>query len=171
MAVVAAIAAVAAAGIGAYSAVSTGQAQSRMAAYNARIANQNAELAMEQMEIVKKQKDIAAARHARGVEKTLASQRAGWSKAGVEMAGTPLMVAAETMTEADLDTLAIQYASTVEQSQIAAHSAGLRQEATVQGMAGSAARRAGTLGAGSSLLTGVAQGAYYYSQRPKPPPK
>ena len=164
---IAAAAAVASAGISAYSQYAQGQAQSRMAAYNARIASQNAELAMEQMGIAKTQKEIMEARHRRGTEKILSAQRAGWAKAGVEMAGTPLIVEAETITEADLDALAIRYAGTVEQGQIMAQVAAQRQEAALQKMAGRAARTAGYLGAGTSLLTGLSQAGYYYSQRPK----
>ncbi|MBT9138744.1 MAG: hypothetical protein DDT31_01319 [Syntrophomonadaceae bacterium] len=165
MSVVAAVASVASAAIGAFSSISAGRAQARMAAYNARIANQNAELAIAQMDIAKKQKEIMAARHRRGVEKTLGAQRAAWSKAGVDMAGTPLLVAAETEFEADLDAMAIRYAATVEQGQLLAQAAGQRQEATLQRMAGRAAKTAGYIGAGTSLLTGAGQAAYHLGRK------
>ena len=150
-----AIAVIASAALGAYSAYAQGQAQSKMAAYNALIARQNAELARKQMAIAKTEKEIIEARHRREAEKTLAAQRAGWAKAGVSMEGTPLIVAAESMSEAELDALAIRYASTVEQSQILAQAAGYEQQAQLERMRGRAARTAGYLGVGTSLLGGV----------------
>src|SRR3990167_9832642 len=151
----------------AYSDYEQGRAQAQMAEYNALIATQNAKLAGEQIGIVTKEKAIEAARLRRNTEDILASQRASFGKAGVEMAGTPLMVAAETMTELELDALAIRYAGTIEQSRILAQQAGLRQEAQLQGMVGRQARFAGNLGAAISLLTGLnsagSQGASIYS--------
>jgi len=165
--IIAAATAVASAGISAYSAYEQGRSQAKMAEYNALIARQNAKLAGEQIGIVTKEKAIEAARLRRNTEDILASQRASFGKAGVEMAGTPLMVAAETMTELELDALAIRYAGTIEQSRILAQQAGLRQEAQLQGMVGRQATLAGNLGAASSLLTGVSsaasQGAFIYS--------
>ena len=156
--------AAAGAGISAYSAYSQGQAQSRMAEYNALIARQNAELASGQMDIAKKEKDIMEARLRRRTEQTLASQRAGFAKAGVEPAGTPLIVAAGTITEADLDAMAIRYAATIERGQILAQQAGLKQEERLQRMAGRQYQTAGYLGAGASLLSGIGQVAsIYYS--------
>ena len=155
------IAVVAGAGISAYSSYQQGVSQQNMANYNARIASQNAALTVEQMDISQREKGITQARQRRETEKVLSSQRAKFAKAGVEMAGTPLMVAADTMYESDLDSLAIQYSSTVEQGQLLAKEAGLRQEASLQKMSGKAARDAGYLGAGSSLLSGIGTAAYY----------
>jgi len=161
----AALATAATGAIQAYSAYQQGQAQSRMAAYNALIARQNAELAAEQMKISKKEKEIIESRQRREAERVLASQRAAWAKAGVEMAGTPLMVEAETLTEADIDALAIRYASTVEQSKLLAQQAGYKQEEMLQKMAAKQYRTAGYLGAGTSLLTGLGQAGYMYYKR------
>jgi DNA helicase IV len=167
MPVVAAVASVLAAGISAYSAIQQGNAQARMAALNAKIASQNASLALEQMEIARREKAIEEARHRRRMEKILAEQRAAWAKAGVEMAGTPLMVMADTMTESELDAMAIRYASTAEQSKILAQAAAHKQEALLQQMAGRQARTAGYLSAGSSLLSGLGSAYQFYSMRSK----
>lgn len=161
----AAIAAVLSAITGAYSMYAQAQAQRRMAEYNALIARQNAELATEQMIISQKEKEIAEARHRRKTEKILGAQKAAWAKAGVELAGTPLIVEAETLTEAELDALAIRYAGTVEQSQILAQQAGFRQEEVLQRMGARQYRTAGFLGAGTTLLTGLGQVGYYMGQR------
>lgn len=160
----AAIAAITSTAMGVYSAVAQGQAQSRAAAHNALIARQNAALSAEQMGIAKKEKEITAARHMREAEKTLASQRALTSKAGFEMEGTPLYTAIETMAGADIDALAIRYAGTVEQSQLLAQQAGLKQQETLEKMRGKMFGMAGTIGAGQSLLTGVSKVSDLYSK-------
>lgn len=155
--IVAAIATVIGAGISAYSAYAQGQAQSRMAAYNALIARQNAELASEQIEIARKEKEITEARQRREAERKIAAQKPLWAKAGVTMEGTPLIVEAESLTEAELDALAIRYAGTVEQSKILAQQAGWKQEEMLQRMRGRSARAGGYLEAGTSLLTGLSK--------------
>ncbi|MFZ2937653.1 MAG: hypothetical protein WA066_02990 [Candidatus Omnitrophota bacterium] len=144
-------------GLTVYSMYSQGRAQQYMSNYNAMIARQNAELMTEQMKIATKEKEIAAERHQRGVGKVIASQKALWAKAGVDMAGTPLVAEAQTLTEAELDALAIRYAGTVEQSQMLDIQSGLKQQETLERMRGSAYAKAGYLGAGSSLLTGMGQ--------------
>lgn len=140
---------------GVYSAISSAQAQSSMSSYNALIARQNAALTASQMEIAKKEKGIIEARYRAQSEKTLASQRTGYAKAGVQMEGTPLLVAAETMGEAEIDALAIRYAGTVEQSQLLATQAGYQQQATLEKMRGKMYRTSGYLQAGTSLLSGA----------------
>ena len=161
---IAAITTVLSAAVGGYSAYAQGQAQSRMSSYNALIARQNASLAAEQMGIAKKERGIIEAKHIRESEKYLAAQRAGYAKAGVEMEGTPLLVAAESMANAELDALAIRYAGTVEQSQILAQKAGLQQTETLEKMRGKMYRTVGSLGAGESLLTGAEKIAGMYKK-------
>lgn len=141
----------------AYSAYSSGQAQARTSAYNALIARQNASLTAKQMEMAKMEKGIIEARARAESKKTLASQRTGYAKAGVTGEGTPLLAAAETMTNADLDALAIRYASTVEQGQLLSQQAGQRQAVTLEKMRAKAFNQASYIGAGASLITGASK--------------
>jgi hypothetical protein len=152
---VAAVAAGVSAGVGAYSAISSAQAQSRISSYNATIATQNADLASKQIGIAKKQNDVVAAKYAEQSKKYLAAQAAGYAKAGVTEEGTPMLVAAESIVNANIDALAIRYAGTAEQSQILAQQSGLEQQATLEKMRGKMSTQAGYLQAGNSLLTGI----------------
>ena len=151
--------AVGGAALSAYSAMAQGNAQSKMMQYNSMIARQNADLTRGQMEIAKKEKKIVEAKHIKQSQKTLASQRARYSKAGVILEGTPELVATETMSEAALDAMAIRYAGTVEQSQLLAKEAGYKQSAMLSEMQGGMYKSAGYLNAGSSLLTGLGNAA------------
>lgn len=160
MSLVALIIALIGAGVSAYSSYQQGQAQSAMANYNALIARQNADLTAKQMELQKGETDIAVKRHRAKTERTKATQRALFGKAGVEAKGSPLLLAEETATEAELDALVIRYAGSREQANILAQQAGFEQEAIIQRMRGTQARRAGTLGAGSTLLTGLGRTFY-----------
>ena len=162
--IVAAIATAIGTGISAYSAISQGQVQSAMTANNARIARQNAALIEGQKGIAKREKSIIEARSRKQAERVLASQRAGYAKAGVTMEGTPLLVQTETMSEADLDALAIRYAGTIEQSQLIAQQSALRQEAMFEKMRSGQYKTAGYLSAGASLLTGIDKIAGYYAK-------
>ena len=125
---VSAVATLGSAGVSAYSSYAQGKSQAAISSYNALIAKQNASLTAKQIGIAEKEKDILASQYRQKAEKTLAAQRAGWAKAGVTMEGTPLLVAVESMAEADIDALAIRYAGTVEQSQLLSQQAGYQQQ-------------------------------------------
>lgn len=154
------------AGVSAYSAYAQGQAQAQMASYNALIARQNADLALEKSKLQKTQTRIVEKRHREATKRTLATQRLLYGKAGVTGAGTPLLVGAVTAMESEIDALAIRYAGSVEQANILAERAGYKQQETIAGMRGSAARTAGYLGAGSALLTGLSKFAGGFGGKP-----
>lgn len=149
--------AVVAAATGAYSAISQGQAQSRMSAYNAMIAKQNATLAAKQIGIARTEKGITEAKSMSNANRVLASERAAYAKAGVNLEGSSLMVEATTQSNAELDALAIRYAGTVEQSQILANVAGQKQQEMLEKMKGKMYSQAGYAQAGNSLLTGASK--------------
>ncbi|KKN27531.1 hypothetical protein LCGC14_0863670 [marine sediment metagenome] len=151
--------------VSAFSSFQQGQAQSVMSGYNALIARQNADLTSKRMELAKTEKKIIEQRFRKKSERTLATQRASFAKAGVEAEGTPLIVAEETAAEIELDALAIRYAGTVEQSRLAAEQAGFEQADILSRMRGSQARIAGRLGAGSTLLTGLGRTAGIFTKR------
>lgn len=162
---IAASAAVFAGGISAYSSYQQGQAQSRMANYNALIARQNADLMKKKMDITKIGTGIEETKFRKRIAALKGAQRTAYAKAGVAMEGTPLYVAAETEREADIDALAIRYAGSIEQSQLLAGMAEMQQREKIERMRGKQYATAGYLGAGASLLSGISQGAGYMGMR------
>lgn len=70
----------------------------------------------------------------------LSSIRSQIGKSGATASGTPLLVLAESAANAEIDALNTRFGSTLQQS--------------LYGMQGRNAKRAGTIGAGASLLTG-----------------
>jgi hypothetical protein len=108
-------------------AIQQGQAAASTADYNARVATQNA--AYE--ERIQREK----------AQRLMAQQSSGYLKAGVAMSGTPLDVLADTAAQAELDALAIRYGG-------ATQAAGYRAQ-------GAAAKTAGYIGTGTTLLTGA----------------
>jgi hypothetical protein len=119
------VAAVAAAGVTAYSAVQTGKANQAAANFNAESAQQEAE---------------AKARLTREEsQRRLGTIRANLGKSGATSAGTPLMVLAESAANGEIDAMNAQYT-------------GDRQVALYRA-SGTNARRQGNMQAGTSLLS------------------
>ena len=82
-------------------------------------------------------------------ERLQASQRAAYAKSGAVMTeGTPLLVMAEQAGMMELDILNQQRNRALEAS-------ALRSQVTLDRYAGSQAAKAGTIGAGGTLLSGV----------------
>lgn len=79
------------------------------------------------------------------MRKLISSQRAATGASGVALEGSPLLVIAETSEDAKLDALAIRYSGTEAAVMASARAAADRLSAR-------AARTAGFLGAGTSLL-------------------
>lgn len=119
------VAAVAAAGVTAYSAIQAGKANQAAANFNAESAQQEAE---------------AKARLTRQEsQRRLGTIRANLGKSGATSAGTPLMVLAESAANGEIDALNAQYT-------------GDRQVALYRA-SGTNARRQGNMQAGTSLLS------------------
>lgn len=151
----ASVASVAAAGVSAYSSYQQGQAMAAQSAYNAEIARRNAALAAQKGQLTKSSTNLEADKFQRQTRFMKAAQETAYAKAGVQMAGTPLMVTAETQRQADIDELAIRYAGSVELSNVIAEQAKQEQNAKLFKMQGSQYKTAGDLGAASSLLSGL----------------
>ena len=147
-----AIAAVAGAGLSAYSQIEQSKAQEKMSQYNAAVARQDAEAARE-----------AAAyeelRHKDETGRLRGRMLALYGKSGVTMEGSPLEVMAESAAQAELDTLAIRRAGATAASR---HEA----QAQLDVIRGRSARRAGYYGAGTTLLSSAGQIGMAYG-RPK----
>ncbi len=146
------------AGTQAYSSYAQGKAASKQSAYNALIAQHNASLAEGKGEITKTITGMQADAFKKRIAAVKGEQRANYAKAGVTMEGSPLVTAADTQLQADIDELAIRYAGDVEFSVALAKASEDRQTAALYAMQGTAARSAGRLGAGASLISGVSSG-------------
>lgn len=151
------------AGMAAYSSYQQGKDAANIAAMNARQQENAANLANQTAELQKTQTKIAADRHRKEVQKILSSQRAAYSKAGVDInEGTPLFTATDTAAEGELDAMAIELAGSIEEANIISQASQYNFDAKMSGMRGQSAKAAGTIGAGSSLLTGLGQFASGY---------
>ena len=132
--------------------VASGFGAQSAAEFNARAAEQDARLERERAA-------LEEARLRRQTGKILGMQRAAFSKAGVTLEGTPLLVQEETAAEAELDALVVRFGGEI---------GAAREEARARAerFGGRQALTAGLFGAGRTLLTG-------FGKRPhgKPLPK
>lgn len=153
----AAIATLAAAAIGAVGSIQQGQAGKTAANYNAQLAQNNATYAGQQSaEEARRQRIMGA--------KAVGAARAGYGASGVSIEGSPLDVLEESARSAELDALSIEHGGQV-------RSIGFRNEATLDRFRGSAASRAGYMGAAATLLKGGAQAYSYMDEPAKTKPK
>jgi len=127
------------------------QAQQSVAEYNAAVAEREAQ----SIEAATQFKQRRQAKEAARIKSSLLA-KIGASGA-VPGAGTALLLEAEQAAEMELENLMIGYEGRVSaqraRSQSSIHSA----QASIYGMRGSAAYKAGMIGAGSTLLTGFGQ--------------
>lgn len=128
-----------AAGSAVYGAVQQGQNQFAWANYNAEMAKRDASIA-------KQNAEYAAGQKRKETRRLLGRQRALYGKAGVTMEGSPLIVAQETAAEGEMDALMIERGYAIEAQRYEA-------EGRLSRAQGAAAKRAGYVGAGTTLLT------------------
>jgi hypothetical protein len=148
IAIIGAAASLIAAGVGAYASHEATAQQEAAAKFNRQLALNEAEHA----------KNAAAleAQHQREASETfLARQRALIGASGVEFSGSPLAVLTETAQRAEREAQIIEYGGQV-------LSAGRLSQSDLYGFAARNARRAGPIGAGSTLLTGVSNAGSIY---------
>ena len=132
------------AGMGAYGKYQAGRAQNAAARYSAKIKGQQARLTEQEMES-ETTRSHEEARRLKG------SQLAAFAKSGAQdSSGTPLLVMAEQAGEMEMDILEQRRNRMIEAE-------GLRSEAEMLKWQGKQAKRAGTIGAFSTLLGGGAQ--------------
>ena len=138
-----AILGLAGAGMGAFGQYQSGRAQNDMARYNAALLEQRA-LATEMA--MRSETELMTER-ARGLK---ASQQVAFAKSGAAItSGTPLLVMVEQAADMERDILEQRRTRTIEAMQ-------LRQGAAMKRYEGRMAKRAGTVGAFTTLLGGVA---------------
>jgi len=131
-----------------------GKEQKAWSNYNAAVAERDAETA-------RTNAAYEAGLKRKEGEKILGRQRALFAKRGVTFEGSPLLLMEQTAADIEMDALMIERGGKV---------AGQRyqSEAVLSRMEGTAAKRAGYYGAGTTLLTGVGQAATTYGMYAKP---
>jgi len=127
--------------------ISSGQAQAKAARYNAQVAERQATAATQKAAYEEEM------RREKG-RKLSASQRAAAGATGITMESFS-DVFAQTALDTELDALAIRYGGDIGSSMY-------KSEATGQRFTGTQAKKAGTISAGATLLTGAGtvMGAY-----------
>ena len=142
---IALIATAVSAGVSAYSSHEQGKSAAAAAKVNAQIAEREAD----QRRTAGR---LEAERMRRERIRLAAAQRAGYAKSGVTSEGTPLQVMIQSAAEEELNAQLTQY-----NYEIGAQRS--ESEASLYRFGGKVARRAGNMQAGTSLLSGVSQGA------------
>jgi hypothetical protein len=154
LAAAALVASVAGTAMSAYSEIQQGKEQQQWSEYNAAVAERDAASA-------KQSAEYEAGQKRKETQKLLGRQRALYGKAGVTLEGSPLLMMEETASEGEIDALMIE-----REGKLRAGS--YQSEAALSRMKGSAAKRAGYYGAGSSLLTGAGSAMSAYGAKVKP---
>ena len=145
----------ASAAVSAAGSIAQGNAAKSAANYNAAVARQNADIA-------RANATADADRQREQAGRLAGRQRAATGASGITPEGSPLDVMADSALSAELDALTTQY-----RGELQARSYG--QDATLQGMRGSAAQEAGYIGAGSALLSGASKLDWKSILTPKAP--
>jgi hypothetical protein len=147
---------VAAAALSAYATYEQGQAQKKAYKYNAKVAENQAKIAQQQQ-------DYAAKQQRERDRRAMAQARAAQGVSGVAVGeGSSLLVDIENAREAEKAAQAAKYTGQAQVSNILAGGELSRFQAGVAG-------RQGTIGAGATLLSGVAQaGGTYYTATARP---
>lgn len=135
-------------GMTAYSSYQQGKSQAAWNEYNARVAEREAASEREANAFEAKQ-------HRREARMMQAKQRAMVGASGIEASGSPLLVMEDTAAQ-----LAIENAQIM--SQGARRVSQFKSQAILDRMAGKAAKQAGTLNAGASILGGASDAMYKY---------
>lgn len=118
-----------------------GQSQEAINKYNAKVSVQEATAR-------KQSGQLASQQEQERTQRLLSAQVAGYGKAGVTMEGTPLVVQIKTAERAAFDDLVNKYNTEVGVGQSLS-------EAELYRKKGNIASRAGLMGAGASLFSGI----------------
>lgn len=136
--IVAGLATVASGAISAAGAMSAGQAQANASVYEAQVAQRNAKIARNQAET--DQED-----QRRENRRQMGAMRAAYGASGLELAGSPLDVLADTAIEQELDVARIGYRGEL-------RAIGEKDKADAALAAASNAKKAGQIGALTSVV-------------------
>lgn len=137
------------AGVSAYGMYAQGQAQKAIGEYNAKIAENNA---IAQRQQAQAEADRIRSRHIRlqGAQETAAS------KSGLTLSGSVNDVMYDSSIESEMDALTAIYKGQIGANQNIA-------SASLSRFEGDQAAEMGTVGAGATILGGIAQGGSYWS--------
>ena len=145
--VVSIVATVASTALGAYQSYQQGQQNQALAKYNARVAENQALQARYAAQVKEEQ-------HRARILRLAGTARAGVGASGIEESGSPLLVMADSLEQAELDAQRIRYGGEVSAQ-------GLESEARLQRFMGRQAASAGLFNAGGTLLSGAGRVASY----------
>jgi len=155
MAVVGAIVSVVSGVVGAVGAMRAAEAQASADNYNASIKDRNAKVAEQNRQITIKSSEVAADDKRRENRRTLASIRSAYGSSGLDLAGSPLDVLADSAAESELDVQRIEYEGKMRAREGALDVLGYNEGATLDRMSAKAAKTAGKFNAASSILGGI----------------
>lgn len=136
----------AATAVSAYGQYQQGKAEKKMHDANARIQERNAQIALEKANY---EAELASQK----LRRAIGAQRAAQGASGYLMSGSALDLQEDSVTQGEMDRLAILYGGNVDAEN-------WRSEADLSRMKGKAAKQAGTTAAFGTLLSGGAQTAY-----------
>ena len=159
LAITAIVASVAAAAASAYAQYQAGQTQAKVFKYQSRVAENQAKAARDAAAVAEQQSRARS-------DRIRASARARAAASGIEAGeGSPLLVMLDNARQAELEAQLVRYSGEVQ-------GRFYESESKLRTFEGRVARRAANIGAGTTLLSGVAQGASigagYYSRQPAP---
>ena len=168
---VAAVAAVAGAGVAAYGQYSAGQEQKKMAEQQAGVAEQQArqiqQSGQREADIIGQNQVLNEVRQRKQLDKDVGSMIGAYSTRGVSTnTGSPLDVIADSISNAELDIAIgawnskVQADTTLYNTRIGSQNK--MSQASLQRQYGQSAARNAIWGAGGTLLSGVSTGVYRY---------
>lgn len=149
----------AAAAVQAIGAIQAGQAAKEEANARAQANIYNAKVKEMQAGIARQQANAREEQQRRKGRQLLGEQRAAIAESGVGFMGSPLDIAEQSATRAELDSLTIRYEGELESKGLLADAEQQRYESKVNVMAGKNAMKGAYLSATGALLSG---GSRYY---------
>lgn len=157
MALAAAAIAVSAIGtaVSAASAMAQGEAAQQAGNYNAQIAAQKANESMAASSRAVSMANIQAQQKRTQANRFAAEQRVGFLRAGVALSGSANDVLSDTATQGNLQAASTEYAGLMDSYNLRSGARDLQAQSELDIAAGSNARSAGFMDAGSSLLSGA----------------
>lgn len=152
-------------GMGAYSAVSQGEAAAEAADYNAKVAENNAKYKQAQALDAEQRGATEAAQHREKVRKLLATQNAMTGASGIDTdSGTALDIMTETAGQGELDSLRIMNNAQREAQGYKVEADNYRAGASIGRWQGQQSATAGQIGAAGSIIGGIGSAAGSYAK-------
>jgi hypothetical protein len=145
--------------LSAFGAVRAGQAQQASAQAAANAARFNAQVAVQNAELANRAAADKAEQRRKRLKFQLGNIRAGFAKGGVTMEGSPLLAQLDQIAEASEDINKTLFEGELRARGFETQTTLFEQEAAAQEVAGKAARNAGLIQGGSTLITTIGKSA------------